>query len=161
MPSDGARSHPSDCQVRVAAEAYRSALDNIDPRCWSDAAITDFPRGACGHASEMLGRHLRATLGIEPEYVLRDFYAPGGAWLGGHAWLEWDGLIIDITGDQFGWDRVIVARQSARHQAGRPEVRQPLTTDDRWWGTYCARAHRAALTALASATPLDMSGGDA
>ena len=142
---------PSDGQVRATAAAYRAALESVDPRCWFDATITDFPRGACGHASEMLGRYLRSTLGIEPEYVLRDFYSSDGEWLGGHAWLEWNGLIIDITGDQFGWEPVVVARVSPRHQAGRPELRQPLTTDERWWGTYCARVHHAALAALVAA----------
>lgn len=128
---------------------FRGALDGVDQAIWASVTISAFPRAACGHAAEMLGVYLRETLGIEAEYVLKDFYAADGEWTGGHAWLEWDGLIIDITGDQFDWPAVVVRRTSPSHDEGHPNLRQRLNTDLRWWGRYCAPVYAAALRALA------------
>lgn len=60
-------------EICTAATRFRSALDAIAPATWAKATVTNFPRGACGHASELLGRFLRETIGIEPEVVVQDF----------------------------------------------------------------------------------------
>ena len=41
---------------------------------------------------------------------------PDGSWRSGHSWLEFVGLILDITGDQFGWAPVIVTRVCRVHE---------------------------------------------
>lgn len=125
-------------------ERFRVALEAIDPALWQACASTTFPIGACGHAAELLGRHLHDALQIEAEYVLRDFYDADGEWSGGHAWIEWDGFIIDISGDQFGWPPVIISRSSPLHAAGNENIRQPLTSDMRWWGNHAAPLYHAA-----------------
>jgi hypothetical protein len=57
--------------------------------------IDEFPRGACGEASQLLATYLR------------DNGCPGFQYFWGirrgksHAWIERDGLIVDITADQF------------------------------------------------------------
>jgi hypothetical protein len=121
-----------------AAMVFRAALDVVDADIWLAATIDQFPAGACGHASELLGRYLRDTLAIECAYVLKDLMNPDGSWRSGHAWLDFDGLIIDITGDQFGWAPVIVTRVSRVHEEADAQLHQPLTNDVRWWGIYCA-----------------------
>lgn len=133
-----------DTLILNLAIRFRTALDRVDRAIWQRVTVTSFPKGACGHASELLGRHLRERLSVEPTYVAKDNDAPGGSWRGSHAWLELDGLVIDITGDQFGWEPVIVSRCSARHAEGTPNLRQPLTTDHRWWGRYAAPVYAAA-----------------
>ncbi len=73
----------------------------------------DFPRGSCGDASILLGEYLHQNDGGIWDYV-------GGerdSDLHSHAWLEKDGLILDITADQFdGMDEdCIVSRDSSWH----------------------------------------------
>lgn len=75
---------------------------------------------------------------------------PGGSWRSGHAWLDFDGLIIDITGDQFGWAPVIVTRFSRVHEETDAQLHQPLTNDARWWGIYCAPIYAQALRWIAA-----------
>ena len=141
-----------DRTILDAVKRFRSALDRVDPEIWRQVTITEFPHGACGHASELLGRYLWETLAIEPDYVLADFYEADGSWRGGHAWLGIGDLIVDITGDQFGWCPVIVTRRSDIHDAGVLNLRQPLTTDMRWWGIYAAPVYAAAKRILAQHT---------
>ncbi|MNE82602.1 hypothetical protein D3C80_1793370 [compost metagenome] len=72
-----------------------------------------FPRGCCGVVSELLGDYLNAHFGLAIEYVCGE---QDGA---SHAWLEHDGIVIDITGDQFD---------------GRPSVF--LSAKDNWYLTW-------------------------
>lgn len=71
---------------------------------------------ACGNATPLLGTYL-AEIGLGTfDYVLgerRERDADGGPQYQSHAWLEQDGLIVDITGDQFseGAEAVIVTRE--------------------------------------------------
>ena len=72
----------------------------------------DFPNGCCGDTALLLGKYLHEKgFGI-PYYV--------SGWMGkkSHAWLELDGLIIDITADQFEniSETVIVVRESDFHE---------------------------------------------
>ena len=59
----------------------------------------------------MLGMYLQEELGISCDYVSGE--------LGNrtHAWLELDGVVIDITSDQFaGGEPVIVSKDSEFHR---------------------------------------------
>lgn len=136
--------------ILEAAMVFRAALDAVDSDIWLAAMIDQFPVGACGHASELLGRYLRDTLSIECAYVLKDLMNPDGSWRSGHAWLEYDGLIIDITGDQFGWAPVIATRVSRVHEEADAQLHQPLTKDGRWWGVYCAPIYAQAMRWIAA-----------
>ena len=147
MDSEHPQAERADCppdSLVWEVQRFRNALEAVDPGLWHACATATFPRGACGHAAELLGRYLRDTLGIEAQYVLRDFHDENGVWTGGHAWIEWDGYIIDISGDQFGWEPVIIARSSSLHAAGVEAIRQPLTSDMRWWNSHAAPLYRAA-----------------
>lgn len=138
----------SEQKILDIARRFRAALNQVDASLWAHVAVTDFPKAACGHASEMLGKHLRELLGVDPDYVVKDNYEPGGSWRGGHAWLEIDDLVIDITGDQFGWEPVIVSRSSKRHAEGELNRRGPLTNDEQWWGRYGAPIYAVATTMI-------------
>lgn len=80
--------------IRAVATSFRVALESGGLRLGRLAA---FPRGSCGDACELLGQYLidsgfgdwRFCAGIRDRSFLS------------HAWLERDGLILDITADQF------------------------------------------------------------
>lgn len=61
--------------------------------------MSTFPRGCCSFASDLLQRYLFEQ-GIESKYMSGRL---GYGWHGeSHAWLETaDGIVIDITGDQY------------------------------------------------------------
>jgi hypothetical protein len=129
---------PTDEQVHLAVLQFRKAIDAAGDEPWARKYRT-FPRGACGHAAELLGQHLIDELGITAEYVNQVAPSDIGGWHGSHAWLEWNGLTIDITGDQFGWPPVVVTRQPQFHGLGESEVRHLvcLPHQRNWWLTEC------------------------
>jgi hypothetical protein len=69
----------------------------------------DFPYGSCDPASQVLGRFLHEKLGIKVVTVHgeRDFPNRGNCT---HRWLECDGLLVDVTADQFGQDSRATAK---------------------------------------------------
>lgn len=76
------------------ARAFRLAIERS--RCQVKcASLKGFPHGACGDATDMLGRYLNEHHGQRFEYV--------SGWKGdqSHAWLECGNVIVDITADQF------------------------------------------------------------
>ena len=129
---------PDDNQIRTAASHFRSALDAIDSRHWHQISINNFPRGACGHCSELLARYLQERLGVTPDYVCHNLESGDGKFECGHAWLEWNGLLIDISGDQFGWPPVTVTRTpDEAYRRSQAEVRHPWKLDQLWWARQC------------------------
>jgi hypothetical protein len=129
---------PSDTELAEAVFAFRAAIDAAGLRPWVDQGLA-FPRGACGHAAELLGRYLIQKFDIAPEYVNQWAHDDIGGWSDSHAWLEWNGITIDITGDQFGWNPVIVTRAPTFHGSGEPGVRHPvcLPHQANWWALNC------------------------
>ncbi|MBB3891431.1 hypothetical protein GGQ61_002148 [Phenylobacterium haematophilum] len=129
---------PSDAEVEQAVRNFRAAIDAAGPKPWAEKFIP-FPRGACGHATELLGRYLIDHLSIRPDYVSQDANEDIGGWQASHAWLEWNGLTIDITGDQFGWAPVIVTRHPVNHGRGVQRARHPvcLRHQQDWWAREC------------------------
>lgn len=135
---------PTDEQLHDAAAELKAALDAIDRIHWEQVYINDYPRGACGHCAELLAFYLNRLFRVVPDYVCRVFYTDDGERLSSHAWLELDGLTLDISGDQFGWPAVIVTRHSPVHQRGREEERHRWAFDPGWWGQHCGPIWRAA-----------------
>lgn len=109
--------------IHVLARRVRLAFERGKLR---SIAFGLFPRGACGDASEILGK------------ILND--ADHGSWSycsgrdeegGSHAWVrrDQDKLIVDLTADQFDQnDPVIVTFDHVWHQqyCFFPIVRQPM-----------------------------------
>ncbi|WP_319825504.1 transglutaminase domain-containing protein [Thalassovita sp.] len=80
-------------------------------------------QGTCGRSSLFLREVLRAE-GLMAEFVAgspsegQEGYWLGGAWHG-HAWVEVEGWIVDVTADQFGAPPVIVSPVGiSRYRAG-------------------------------------------
>jgi hypothetical protein len=139
---------------RVAIEkiaiACRRGLHTLEGARGSMFAV--FPRGACGPASEILGRLLNEQLRYDGQYVcgsehpkLPDEYS--------HAWFEVADLSIDITYDQFpetglsGW---IFTRGTGWHaQFACLEKRDGFCMPS-GWPNYPHDGYRAALNALGS-----------
>jgi len=127
---------PSDSDILAAATSFRCAIDLTGPAAWIAKRI-DFPRGACGHAAGLLAYYLLKRFGVMPDLVCQDAACDIGGWQGGHAWLEWNGLTIDISGDQFGWEPIIVTRDPIYHGCGKDQNRGPALADMNWWAREC------------------------
>ena len=87
-------------KLRKLAAGFRSAILLTDP-AEVDAEvrfiIADFPRGVCGAVCFLLGHYLIENGFPGSEYV-NGFRAVDRQ---SHAWIETDGVIVDITADQF------------------------------------------------------------
>lgn len=114
---------PDTEQIQRLASVFRTAIMQC-PR--SDLfSFRNFPRGSCGDTSILLGQYLyEQGQGIwtyaSGERVSDDFQS--------HAWLEKDGLIVDITADQFDDidEPVIVTHDGSWHkQFELPEPQNP------------------------------------
>lgn len=132
-------------RVRALASEVRSFLEPLWPR-WhrvrGDAPPCPLSRGTCHTSSQVLaailsdaGLAARVAAGTDPE---RDegFAAPGGRV--GHAWVVCEGLVVDITADQFGLPPVVLVREDdPRYREGR---------DTAWPEAQVARRMRAEAT---------------
>jgi hypothetical protein len=104
-------------RLRVLAERFRSAIRDTDPSEVDPEVrfiVAGFPKGACGEVCFLLGHYLRENGFPAAEYVngIRPFDGES------HAWIETDGIIVDITGDQFPEvaDAVVVTRDASWHR---------------------------------------------
>lgn len=82
---------------------FRDAIDEIVETGGAPDHMQGFPRACCGSTSEMLGEYLNSLEIGEFQYVRADRRGAS------HAWVEYEGIVIDITSDQFqGRPRVYV-----------------------------------------------------
>jgi hypothetical protein len=72
-----------------------------------------FPAGCCGNTSDVLGKWLSSQGVVGLQYV------QGTRGQSSHGWLELNGIIIDITSDQFadGCGAVFFSSESAFHRS--------------------------------------------
>lgn len=107
-------------------------------------ALQNFPVGACGDASILLGQFF-ADRGLgEWFYVNGERTAASGKQT--HAWIERDGLVVDITANQFIEidDPVLVTNAKDWHLQFAEDTRHAAViniylddhTRDRLWGAY-------------------------
>jgi len=103
--------------LRTLATRFRAAIRETDP-AEVDAQVrfivASFPKGVCGAVCFLLGHYLRQNGFPAAEYVNGIRRSDGES----HAWIETDGIIVDITGDQFAEisDAVIVTLDGAWHR---------------------------------------------
>lgn len=91
----------------LLAEQFRNAIECAKENNEKDELhfFQRFPSGCCGDASDLLAQYLFDN-GIKTFQVRGDCYEPDGQ-LQSHAWLSTeDGIIIDITGDQFKYNKI-------------------------------------------------------
>lgn len=111
-------------ELRTAGTRFREAIERCNPTqltVW----MQNFPNGSCGDATPLLGTYLTKLGHSNFMYVLGERRCHGPNGWHSHAWLEKDGLIIDITADQFPevTERVIVATHSTWHDTFEREIR--------------------------------------
>ncbi len=83
---------------------FRKAIDNAKDNKEKNLFFRNFPAGQCGHASDMLAQYLIDNGISKIEYVNGTYYgkdSDDSFDFQSHAWLVVNGLIIDITADQF------------------------------------------------------------
>jgi hypothetical protein len=122
--------------LREFASIFRARLDAGLGRLPKDVC-SRFPAGCCGIVSEVLAEAIRRQFGISGVYVCGTRYDDGRH--NSHAWLEVDGLIIDITADQFDRPPVIVTTDRTWHSTWPNQEHRGHVTpeaDPRWWASY-------------------------
>lgn len=109
-------------QIVKITFAVRMAIEACKP---DELPWRIFPKGACGDTCLVLGQILHEAGFKSAEYVCGNKYRDDRKPYS-HAWLRYDGLIIDITADQFPevGSKVIVTCESEWHKGweeSRPE----------------------------------------
>lgn len=103
--------------IERLAYDVRAVLEALAPSL--PIGLNEFPCGACSDTSLLLGTLLadHGVVGFEHICGTRGCHEDG-SWTS-HAWLHRNGLIVDITADQFddGPGPIIVSENSAWHQA--------------------------------------------
>lgn len=113
-------------EINETASRIRKVLEKNRDNT-SDINFTDFPRGACGVTSELLGRYFRDFMNMEAYYVeaSRDDDCT-------HAWVTIENLIIDITADQFDQEPVIVSYNSPWHDQWETKPPSSICYPENW-----------------------------
>jgi hypothetical protein len=93
------------------ASRFRRAIERSNPATSSLATLREFPRGACADASLLLAKYLQVNGCGQSVFVLGERRGDR------HAWLQLEGVTVDITADQFDDQEagVIVAAESPWH----------------------------------------------
>jgi hypothetical protein len=126
--------------VTKLARDFRAALVRVSKR--GGVLFGAFPRGACGNASEMFAYHLWTTQQIAAALVSAEMKRGR---FQSHAWIELDGLIVDLTIDQFStWhgDVPHIGPRTAWHTRWKIVSRNVITAYDpaqllrSWGGAY-------------------------
>ena len=100
--------------------------------CRMTDLLGDFPRGGCGNGSDLLGQWL-ARHGVAPIA-----YVWGSRDGKSHGWLEHNGLVIDITSDQFddGVGAVYVGAPTSFHASFTDQRRTIPEVSPLLFGVY-------------------------
>lgn len=125
--------------IRAVASAVRSAIDRI-PNEKRPVTFKNFSRGSCGDTALVLGTYLAVDCKIPGfQYVSGERGSvSAGTWTT-HAWLERDGLVVDITADQFSDEcrSVIVETNSLLHSSFR-DIQRMKSNYFEWTGDFTA-----------------------
>jgi len=130
-------------QLIVLAAAARQGIERMSLEDKLASHFDGFPRGACGPASELMGRIVLEHTGHLGTYVCGEGH-PRLRAQQSHAWLEVNGLLVDLTHDQFsetgltGW----VFEGSPWHSAFNWE-KSDLCLDPKNWGSYPVEVYAA------------------
>ncbi|MCB5205767.1 hypothetical protein [Methylovorus mays] len=109
--------------INQLATGMRMAIESI-PKDKLPLPMSHFPKGACGDATLLLGAYFADNGITEFQYVCGERGVKEDRTWSTHAWLESEGLVVDITADQFEEidEKVIVAYGSPWHSQldGKP-----------------------------------------
>lgn len=133
----------------LVTHVFRAELEKLKDLDQLPSHLKNFPRGCCGVVSELLGDYLSSQLGLQVDYVCGE--KDGGS----HAWIECDGVVIDITSDQFeGRPPVYIAVRDSWYSSWQEESRHPAVHQPGAW-TY--QEERAVLRAVLNGAGLSSS----
>lgn len=116
-------------KLKKIASNFRTAIEIAKDHgeFKSIVPFSRFPRGCCGDTSDLLAQYLLEHH-INSLYVCGNRYFPDpDEGTQSHAWLVVNGLIIDITGDQFS-DRVSYYNYNERVYVGPGDAFHDLFT---------------------------------
>lgn len=139
-------------RLAALATAARAGLEAMTAQ-QRGLGFASFPHGTCGPVSELMGRIILELTCREAVYVCGDGHPDLGA-PQSHAWLEVEGVIVDLTHDQFegtgltGW----VHEASAWHAKFDREL-CGLCLSPSQWGEYPYAAYVAMKRACDAVRP--------
>lgn len=112
--------------LTLVATAFRNAFDSVD-LVTAPGNFPHFPKGCCASACVFIAAFLKDRFGVVPDCRYRALHSNGAQ----HEFLVLNGVIVDITADQFPdcVDRVIVTRHSRWHDrlsGGEQRAAYPL-----------------------------------
>jgi len=87
-------------KVTVLARRLRQAIEAV-PRDALPFGMREFPAGSCGDAAQLLAAYLSDSGFPGFEYVLGSRGSKEDGMWTSHAWIEREGMVVDITADQF------------------------------------------------------------
>jgi len=103
--------------LKKARTLFESRGNEIDSVCFGN-----FPRGACGNASDIISKWLsqKGVSGLK--------YAHGTRGQASHGWLEYKSYILDITSDQFedGCGSVFIGQSSKFHSSFKNQKKSDI-----------------------------------
>ena len=108
---------------------FGQEIDGADRSNWG-VAFKHYPRGACSAVSGLLGTYLFEEHGFSTE-LIHATHKAGFEPHGFHSWLEADGLIIDLTCDQFSHDPLsapYIGRDRSWHNQWKIDGRDDMGT---------------------------------
>lgn len=82
-------------EIASIVYAFRAALETLASQGKLPNTMKAFPAGCCGITSVLLGDYLNSRFDLKIEMVSADRDPDT------HAWLDYNGIVIDITADQF------------------------------------------------------------
>lgn len=105
------------------AQKFRHAIEKTDfseikVGLEANLRMKKFPVESCTHICSILGAYLTTEYKLEPLLEVHAHIDDEKGIIAFHRWLEHDGIIIDITADQFAWVKtpVIVSKNSSFHK---------------------------------------------
>jgi len=104
-------------RIKELATLFRSAILKCDPKSLP-ITLQGYPGGACGDAVLLLAKYLQENNFGQFNYMLGQREGRS------HAWLQKNGVIVDITADQFidQSNTVIVTKDNSWHSSFHGEA---------------------------------------
>jgi hypothetical protein len=113
----------NEVQLFIIAQKFRNAIEKTDfseNKVGREANLRmkKFPGESCTHICSILGAYLTTKYKLDPLFEVHAHIDDEKGLFAFHHWLEYDGIIIDITADQFVMVKtpVIVSRDSSFHK---------------------------------------------
>lgn len=95
------------------ANEFRAAIEAAKQAGEMHVYIRKFPVGQCGNISDILAQYLLDCKFTSVIYINGTYYGENCDERWSHTWLEVDGLIVDLTADQFQFQKVPLKNNTA------------------------------------------------